>query len=79
MSKSIKISVDGIVKEYGIEPLGSMNRIDYAPTDEDLEKIAGMINSGVAQDSVLITDESTGKKYSVYVKNGKLMMDESEG
>ena len=51
---------------------------NYVPTDEDLQKIAGMINSGVAQDGVLLTDKKTGNTYDIYVKDGKLMMEESE-
>lgn len=79
MPKSIKISVDGNTREYEVEELGGTAHTSYTPTDADLEKIAGMINSGVAREGVLITDKSTNKTYDIYVKDGKLMMEENEG
>ena len=81
MPKSIKISVGGNTFEYKMEAFGSVNRIDYTPTDEDLERIAGMINSGVAQKGVLLIDKASGDTYDLYVSGDKLTMTkvESEG
>jgi len=50
----------------------------YVPTDADLEKIAGMINSGIAQNGVLLKDKKSGETFDIYVKNGSLMMEKSE-
>lgn len=52
--------------------------VNYTPTDADLEKIAGMINSGIAQGGILITDNGTGETYDIYVDNSKLMMKKVE-
>lgn len=48
---------------------------NYTPTDADLEKIAEMINSGITQGGVLLTDKKTGETFDIYVSNGKLIME----
>ena len=47
---------------------------DYILTDADKEEIANM-----AKDSILMVDQTTNKTYKLYVSNGKIMIDESEG
>ena len=79
---SIVVTSGGVTKSYALEEVGSSGvTIDYVPTDEDLEKLAGMINSGIPQEGVLFTDGASGKVYRVHVSSGRLTMTsiESEG
>lgn len=52
--------------------------VNYIPTDSDLEKIASMINSGIAQSGVLLTDKTSNRTFDIYVEGGRLTMKEVE-